>query len=58
MTRVNNDKKFNGIQPYHLKNVSKNGNIVLAQNQQKNLIRLLTKVRFNTGINYFIQGTI
>ena len=55
---VNNDKKFNGIQPYHLKNVSKNGNIVLAQNQQKNLIRLLTKVRFNTGINYFIQGTI
>ena len=54
MTMVNNDKKFNGIQPYHLKNVSKNGNI----NQQKNLIRLLTKVRFNTGINYFIQGTI
>ena len=48
-------KKFNDIQSDHLKNVFKNSNTILAQNQPKNLLRLLSKARFNTDTNNFIQ---
>ena len=48
-------RKFNDIQSDHLKNVFKNSNIILAQKQPRKLIRLLSKARFNTDINNFIQ---
>ena len=48
-------RKFNDIQSDHLNNVLKNGNIILAQKQPKNLLRLLSKARFNTDTNNFIQ---
>ena len=48
-------RKFNDIQSDHLKNVFKNSNIILAQKQPKNLLRLLSKARFNTDTNNFIQ---
>ena len=48
-------RKFNDIQSDHLNNVFKNSNIVLAQKQPKNLLRLLSKARFNTDTNNFIQ---
>ena len=48
-------RKFNDIQSDHLKNVFKNSNIILAQKQPKNLLRLSSKARFNTDINNFIQ---
>ena len=58
---VNNNKKvqkfrrkFNDIQSHRLKNVFKNSNITLAQKQPKNLLRLLSKARFNTDTNSFI----
>ena len=34
---------------------SENSNIILAQKQPKNLLRLLSKAIFNTDINNFIQ---
>ena len=59
---VNNNKKvkkirrkFNHIQSDHLKSLLKNSNIVLAQKQPKNLLRLLSKAGFNTDSNNFIQ---
>ena len=48
-------KKFNGIQPDHLKNVFKSTNIIFAQKQPRNLLRLLPKGRFDTYTNNFIQ---
>ena len=39
----------------HLKNLFTNSNIILAQKQPKNLLRLLSKARFNTDTNNFIQ---
>ena len=48
-------RKFNNIQSDHLKNVLKNGNIILAQKQLKNLLRLFSKARLNTDTNNFIQ---
>ena len=58
---VNNNKKvkkilrkFNDTQSHHLKNVFENSNIILAQKQPKNLLRLLSKARFNTDTNSFI----
>ena len=48
-------RKFNDIQSDHLKNAFKNSNIILAQKQPKNLLRLLSKARFNTDINNVIQ---
>ena len=48
-------RKFNDIQSDHLNNVLKNGNIILARKQPKNLLRLLSKARFNTDTNNFIQ---
>ena len=50
-----NHRKFNDIQPDHLKNLFKNSNVILAQEQPKNLPRLLSKARFNTDFNNFIQ---
>ena len=47
--------KFNNIQSDHLKNVFKNSSIVLAEKQPKNLLRLLSKARFKTHTNNFIQ---
>ena len=47
--------KFNDIQSDHLNNVFKNSNIILVQKQPKNLIRLLSKARFNTDTNNLIQ---
>ena len=43
------------MQSDHLKNAFKNSNIILAQKQPKNLLRLSSKARFNTDINNFIQ---
>ena len=43
------------MQSDHLKNAFKNSNIILAQKQPKNLLRLLSKARFNTDINNVIQ---
>ena len=48
-------RKFNDIHSDHLKNVFKSSNIILAQRRPKNLLRLLSKVRFNTDTNIFIQ---
>ena len=48
-------RTFHDIQSDHLKKVLKNSNIILAQKQPKNLIRLLSKARFNTDTNNFIQ---
>ena len=48
-------RKFNDIQSDHLKNVFKTNNVILAQNQPKNLLRFLSKARFNTGTNNFVQ---
>ena len=48
-------KKFNGIQPDHLKNVFKSTNIIFAQKQRRDLLRLLPKGRFDTYTNNFIQ---
>ena len=48
-------RKFNYIQSDHLKNVFKNSKIILAQKQPINLLRLLSKARFNTDTNNFIQ---
>ena len=59
---VNNNKEvkkirrnFNDIQSDHLKNLFKNSNIFLVLNQPKHLLRLLSKARFNTDTNNFIQ---
>ena len=46
--------KFNDKQSNHLKNVFKNSNI-LASKQPKNLLRFLSKAKFNTDTNNFIQ---
>ena len=51
-------KKFNGIQPDHLKNVFKSTNIIFAQKQPRNLLRLLPKGRFDTYTNNFIQPKV
>ena len=48
-------KKCYDIQSDYLKNIFKNSNIILAQKQPKNLLRLLSKARFNTDANNFIQ---
>ena len=48
-------RKFNDIQSDHLKNLFKNSNVILAQKQPKNLPHLLSKARFNTDFNNFIQ---
>ena len=48
-------RKFNDIQSDHLKNVFKTNNVILAQNQPKNLLRFLSKARFNTDTNNFVQ---
>ena len=48
-------KKFNDIQSDHLKIIFKNSDTILAQGQQKNLLRLLPKAQFNTDTNNFIQ---
>ena len=59
---VNNNEKvykirrmFNDIQSDHLKNAFKNSNKLLAQEQPKNLLHLLSNVRFNTDTNNFIK---
>ena len=39
----------------YIKNVFRNGNIILAQNQPKNLPCLLFKARFDNETNNFIQ---
>ena len=46
--------KFNDKQSNHLKNVFKNSNI-LASKDPKNLLRFLSKAKFNTDTNNFIQ---
>ena len=48
-------RKFNDIQSDHLKNVFKNSNVILAQKQSENLLRLLSKARFNADTSNFIQ---
>ena len=48
-------RKFNDIQSDHLKSVFKNSKKNLAQKEPKNLLHLLSKVRFNTDTNNFIQ---
>ena len=48
-------RKFNDIQSDHLNNVFKNSNIILVQKQPKHLLRLLSKARFDTDTNNFIQ---
>ena len=45
--------KFSNIQSRHLSEVFKNKNVILSQKQSKNLLRLLTRGRFNTEINVF-----
>ena len=41
------------IQLRHLSEIFKNKNVILSQKQPKNLLRLLTRTRFNTEINNF-----
>ena len=48
-------RNFNNIQSDDLKNIFKNSDIILAQKQPKNLLRLLSKARFNTDTNSFLQ---
>ena len=43
------------MQSGHLKNVFENSNTILAQKQPKNSLRLLSKARFYTDSNNFIQ---
>ena len=45
--------KLSNIQSRHLSEVFKNKNVILSQKQPKNLLRLLTRARFNTEINAF-----
>ena len=44
---------MSNIQSGHLSEVFKNRNIILLQKQPKNILQLLTRVRFNTEINHF-----
>ena len=53
-----NHRKFNDIQPDHLKNLFKNSNVILAQKQPKNLPRLLSKARFNTDLRDYVNVQI
>ena len=48
-------RKFNDVQSDHLKNVFKNSNVILAQKQPKHLLHFLSKARFNTDTNNFVQ---
>ena len=59
---VNNNEKVknirktcNDIKSNHLKNEFRNIDIILAEKQPKNLLRLLCKPRLNTDTNNFIQ---
>ena len=45
--------KLSNIQSGHLSEEFKNRNIILLQKQPKNILQLLTRVRFNTEINHF-----
>ena len=46
---------YDDVQSDHLKNLIKAGYIILAQKQRKTLLRLLSKARFKTDTNNFIQ---
>ena len=47
--------KLSNIPSKHPSVVFKNENVLLSQKQPKNLLRLLTRTRFNTEINAFQQ---
>ena len=47
--------KLSNIQSRHLSEVFKNKNVILSPKQPKTLLRLLTRVRFNTEIDAFGQ---
>ena len=49
--------KLSNIQWRHLSEVLKNKNVNLSQKQPRNLLRLLTRARFNAEINAFQQQT-
>ena len=50
-------KKFNDIQSDRLNNIFKINNIILSQKQPKNMLLLLSKARFNTDTENFMEAT-
>ena len=48
--------KLSNIQLTHLSQVFKNKNVIISQKQPKNLLRLLTRTRFNAEINAEINN--